>query len=60
MMNVQRAKEIAQSPEMIDVTYLGEKIYIQHVDEKNETVTVFPLDNRENEMVVNVAHLKEE
>lgn len=59
MMNIQRAKEITLSPEMKTVTFLGKEIYIQHVDEKNETATVFPLHDENNEMVVHVSQLKE-
>ncbi|RCK12085.1 H-type small acid-soluble spore protein [Bacillus licheniformis] len=36
-MNTQRAQEIVESPDMVDVTYNGRPIYIQRVDEQNET-----------------------
>jgi small acid-soluble spore protein H (minor) len=59
MMNAQRAKEIVESPETIPVTYNGEPIYIQHVDEKNETARIYPLNNPEDEKEVPVHTLKE-
>lgn len=36
MMNTQRAQEIVESPVMVDVTYNGKQIYIQHVDQQND------------------------
>lgn len=58
-MNNQRAQEIAVSPTMIDVTYNGTPIYIQHVDEKNETARIYPLDKPENEQSVPLSSLVE-
>jgi small acid-soluble spore protein H (minor) len=49
ILNTQRAKEIAASPVMADVTFNDVPIYIQHVDEKNETARVYPLNEPENE-----------
>jgi len=40
-MNKQRAQEIAASPVMAHVTYLGTPIYIQNVDEQNETARIY-------------------
>ncbi|MBM7644196.1 small acid-soluble spore protein H (minor) [Scopulibacillus daqui] len=59
-MNKQRAKEIAASPVMANVTYNGQSIYIQDVDEKNETARIYPLDEPENEQVVSLNELKED
>lgn len=59
-MNKQRAQEIAASPIMANVTYNGVPIYIQHVDEKNETATIYPLDEPENEQHVSLNNLKED
>ncbi|KGX86127.1 H-type small acid-soluble spore protein [Pontibacillus litoralis] len=39
-MNKQRATEIAQSPIMANVSYNGMPIYIQHVDEHNDTARI--------------------
>lgn len=59
-MNRQRAEEIAASPVMADVTYNGVPIYIQHVDETNETARIYPLGQPENEQDVPLYSLKEE
>lgn len=59
MMNVQRAKEITASPVMANVTYNETPIYIQHVDETNETARIYPLDQPEYETQVAVDQLLE-
>ncbi|WP_134703568.1 small acid-soluble spore protein H [Ammoniphilus sp. YIM 78166] len=58
-MNIQRANEIAESPVMRHVTFNGTPVYIQHVDENNETARIFPLDEPQNEQEVPVAQLIE-
>ncbi|MBO8170896.1 MAG: small acid-soluble spore protein H [Bacillaceae bacterium] len=58
-MNTLRAKAISESPVMAHVTYNGIPIYIQHIDEKNETARIYPLDQPENEQEVPVASLIE-
>ncbi len=58
-MNKQRAKEIAASPVMANVTLDGTPIYIQRVDEQKETANVFPLDQPENEQEVALNELVE-
>ncbi|CAH0119476.1 Small, acid-soluble spore protein H [Paenibacillus sp. CECT 9249] len=58
-MNRQRAQEIAASPVMADVTCDGVPVYIQHVNEHNETVRVYPLDEPENEQNVPLSSLEE-
>ena len=58
-MNTQRAKEIAASPVMANVTYNGVSIYIEQVDEENGTATIYPLDEPENKQKVSVSSLKE-
>ena len=57
-MNTQRAKEIATSPDMADVTYNGDNIYIEEVDEDG-TATVFVLDEPENKQKIPVSSLIE-
>lgn len=52
IMNRQRAQEIAVSPVMANVTYNGTPIYIQHVDEDNDTARIYPLDQPENEQQI--------
>ncbi|UFJ43046.1 small acid-soluble spore protein H [Brevibacillus humidisoli] len=59
-MNPRRAQEIAASPVMANVTYNGLPIYIQHVDEQNETARIYPLDQPENEQEVPLYSLREE
>ncbi|MGM8212284.1 H-type small acid-soluble spore protein [Virgibacillus sp. W0430] len=58
-MNTQRAAHIAESPEMKRVTYNGQPVYIQHVDEQNETARVFPHDQPDHEITVPIHGLKE-
>ncbi|MCZ8517775.1 small acid-soluble spore protein H [Paenibacillus filicis] len=58
-MNGQRATEIAASPIMANVTYNGIPIYIQNVDEKNETARIYPLHEPENEQEVPLYSLEE-
>ncbi|MGM0922237.1 MAG: small acid-soluble spore protein H [Bacillota bacterium] len=59
-MNAQRAQEITSSPSMINVTYNGESIYIEHVDEQNGKATIHPLDEPNNKQSVSVTNLKEQ
>lgn len=58
-MNVGRAKQIIESPEEIIVHYQGEPVWIQHVDEKQETAQVYTRENPDEELTVSVAELKE-
>ncbi|WP_067729490.1 small acid-soluble spore protein H [Oceanobacillus damuensis] len=59
-MNIQRAEQIVESPELINVTYNGKKIYIQHVDEQNKLARIYPLDDPQNEFDVQLEQLSEE
>ncbi|WP_141432107.1 small acid-soluble spore protein H [Bacillus sp. 03113] len=59
-MNKQRAKEIASSPIMANVTYNGIPIYIQNVDEKNETAQIYPLNQPDQEQEVSLESLIEQ
>ncbi|MDQ0062573.1 small acid-soluble spore protein H (minor) [Paenibacillus harenae] len=58
-MNVQRAREIAASPTMENVEYNGVRIYIQHVNEENETARIYPLGQPEQEQEVPLRSLSE-
>lgn len=58
-MNKQRAIEIAASPVMANVTCNGVPVYIQHVDEQNETARIYPLQEPENEQNVPLDSLTE-
>lgn len=42
-MDKKRAKEIASSPVMADVTYDQTQIYIERVDENNGTAVIHPI-----------------
>jgi len=59
-MNVQRAKEIAETADMVSVSYFGIPVYIQHVNTGNETARIFPIDNPEKEQTVPLTALSEE
>ncbi|EEM86103.1 H-type small acid-soluble spore protein [Bacillus thuringiensis serovar vazensis] len=58
-MNKQRAKEIAASPVMANVTYNGVPIYIQNVTENNETARIYPLNEPEKEQEIPLSNLIE-
>ncbi|NOV02289.1 small acid-soluble spore protein H [Paenibacillus planticolens] len=58
-MNPQRAQQIAASPIMANVTCDGVPIYIQNVDEQNETARIYPLNDPENEQDVHLNNLME-
>ena len=45
-MDVQRAQEIDFSPDMINITYNGENIYIEHVDSQIEQLQSISLKNQ--------------
>jgi small acid-soluble spore protein H (minor) len=58
-MNTQRAKEIAESPVMANVTYNGSRIYIQNVDDSNELARIYLLDDPQDEKDVAIKDLIE-
>lgn len=59
-MNVQRAKEIAASAETVNVLCEGTPVYIQHVNEHDETARIYALSNPEVEREVPLYTLKEQ
>lgn len=59
-MNVGRAKEIADSVEMINVTYEGAPVIIQHVDETAKMARIYSRSDPDNERDVPVLNLIEE
>ncbi|MCP1493467.1 small acid-soluble spore protein H (minor) [Peribacillus frigoritolerans] len=59
-MNAQRAEEIASSPNMVNVTYNEESIYIEHVDEQNGIATIHSLDDPNKKQSVSVTSLQEQ
>ena len=58
-MKAQRAEEIASSPNMVNVTYNEEAIYIEHVDEQNGKATIHSLKEPNNKQSVSVTSLTE-
>jgi small acid-soluble spore protein H (minor) len=59
-MDAQRAQEISSSSAMVNVTYNGQSIYIEHVDQQNGTATIHPLDEPNNKQSVSVSSLEEQ
>ncbi|RSL34073.1 H-type small acid-soluble spore protein [Salibacterium salarium] len=58
-MDVLRAQKISESPVMGNVTYDGTPIYIQHVDNQNETARIYALEDPDNELTVSIDSLEE-
>ncbi|WP_010096489.1 H-type small acid-soluble spore protein [Ornithinibacillus scapharcae] len=58
-MHRMRAMEIAASPTMKNVTYNGKQVYIQQVNE-NGTARIFPLDDPQSELEVQLTNLYEQ
>ena len=58
-MDFERAKEIIQSPTMINVGYRGIPVYIKEVNADQQTALVFPLDEMEHEQIVELKGLLE-
>ncbi|CAM3783594.1 H-type small acid-soluble spore protein [Mesobacillus thioparans] len=59
-MNVGRAKEIVDSADLINVTYDGTPVIIQHVDEKTMMARVYSKSEPEVEKDVPVINLIED
>jgi small acid-soluble spore protein H (minor) len=59
-MNVGRAKEIVESADMINVTYEGEQVIIQHVDDTSRMARIYYRKNPEQEQDVPVLNLIED
>ncbi|MDF1509849.1 H-type small acid-soluble spore protein [Robertmurraya sp. DFI.2.37] len=59
-MNIGRAKEIAESAEVHNVTYEGLPVIIQHVDEQTKTARIYSKQNPEYEQNVPILNLIEE
>ena len=58
-MEPQRAKEILESPDTINVMHDGVKVYIQNLNEETEIARIYPLDNPEYVQDVPVGELDE-
>lgn len=59
-MNLERAHEILASPTKITVTYLGEPVWIDEVDDTTRTARVTPESRPDEEKSVPVHDLVEE
>ena len=58
-MEIQRAMEIINSVEMINVSFRGIPVYLKEVHSSNQTATVFPLDEMDHEQIVELNGLFE-
>lgn len=58
-MDKNRAKNIASSPIMANVTYNGTQIYIENVNENNETANIHPLNQPDSRQEVPLTSLVE-
>lgn len=58
-MDKKRAKEIASSPVMANVTYNGTQIYIENVNENKGIANIHPLNQPRNRQEVSLTSLKE-
>ncbi|TQR21397.1 small acid-soluble spore protein H [Psychrobacillus vulpis] len=59
-MDAQRAQEVSISPVMINVTYNGENIYIEHVDRQSGTATIHFLKEPNEKQSVSITSLVEQ
>lgn len=59
-MDSQRAQEISSSSVMSNVTYNGQAIYIEHVDQQKGMATIHPLDEPNKKQTVSVTSLVEQ
>lgn len=58
-MDKQRAKEIASSNEMIQVTYNGDPIYIESINPNKDTASIHSLNQPGNSHEVSLTQLME-
>ena len=59
-MDAKRAQEISASQIMASVSFNGEPVYIEHVDQSNGQVTIHPLANPSSKQSVAVTELAEQ
>lgn len=59
-MNVGRAKEIVESADLINVTYEGTPVIIQHVDEQAKLARIYSKTEPDMERDVPILNLIEE
>lgn len=58
-MNAGRAKEILDSADVVNVTYLGHPVIIQHVDEEDGTARIYEKKHPDIEKTVPLSSLHE-
>jgi small acid-soluble spore protein H (minor) len=58
-MDKRRATEIASSPEMVDVTYNGDLVYIENVNSTKDTASIHALNQPANSREVQLTQLIE-
>lgn len=58
-MDKQRAREIASSPAMVNVTYNGTPIYIESVNDNTDTCNIHFLNKPKNSREVSLTTLQE-
>ena len=58
-MDKDRALEIASSPVMANVTYHGSPIYIDSVNDNNETANIHFLNKQKNLQEISLTNLQE-
>jgi small acid-soluble spore protein H (minor) len=59
-MDAKRAQEISSLPSMVSVSYNGQPVYIEHVDQSNGQVTIHPLNEPTSKQSVSVTDLTEQ
>ncbi|SDW54491.1 small acid-soluble spore protein H (minor) [Marininema mesophilum] len=58
-MDIQRAKQIIESPKEIEVRYQNTPVWIQNINESAQTARVYTGDQPDREMEVSVRELTE-
>lgn len=58
-MNVIRAQEVSDLPDMKHVEYNGERVHIKHVDEEKQTAVINYLEDVDKDLEVKVQDLEE-
>ncbi|OLO39245.1 H-type small acid-soluble spore protein [Alkalihalophilus pseudofirmus] len=59
-MDAQRAQQISSSPDMANVMYNGQQVYIEHVDQNNGTATIHPINDPNQKQSIPVNNLMEQ
>ncbi|MBK1811914.1 H-type small acid-soluble spore protein [Clostridium sp. YIM B02505] len=59
-MDRRRAEEILSSPDIINVTYKGEQIYIERIDDTKEIAYIHPLNQPTGSEQVPLGSLQEQ